>query len=64
MSFIPPIHGPSPLDNELVHAKQAEIEAKVERYAQLHPYDPDRETRGGPVGRALRRVRAAITGRR
>lgn len=64
MSFIPPVHGPSPLDNELARAKQDEIEVKAERYAQLHPDDPDRGARGGPVGRALSRIRATLTGRR
>ena len=61
MSFIPPVS--TPLDRELAHAKQDEIEAKAARYAQLHPDGPDHTPSVGPIGRALRRVRAALVRR-
>ena len=31
------INPPSPLDNELAHAKQHDLEEKAARYSQLHP---------------------------
>jgi len=64
MSFIPPVVPPTPLDYEVARAKQDELEVKAARYAQLHPSDHGGEESVGPIGRALRRVRAALASRR
>ena len=48
MSFIPSVC--TPLDSELAQAKQAEIEAQAERYAQLHAYQRMRRLPGHPYG--------------
>lgn len=60
MSF----NSPTPLDNEMAHAKQHELEAKGARYSQLHPDDGSHEASVGVVGRAIGRIRAAFAGRR
>ena len=64
VSFIPPT---SPLrgqtELELARERKHEIEAKAERYAQLHG-DDDPTRSAGLLRRALRRVRAAIARQR
>jgi hypothetical protein len=64
MSFLPPVTPPTPLDSELAHARQQELEEKAARYAQLHPDDGLGETSAGIIRRTLSRIRAALSGHR
>jgi hypothetical protein len=63
MSFIPSTSGPSQIHADLAQQREQELEAKAERYAQLHPEGEDQVRSAGVIRRALRRVRAA-TGHR
>jgi hypothetical protein len=63
MSFIPPTSGPSQIQADLAQQRERELEAKAERYAQLHPEGEDQARSAGAIRRALRRLRAAISHR-
>jgi hypothetical protein len=41
MSFIPSTSGPSQIQADLAQQREQELEAKAERYAQLHPEGED-----------------------
>jgi hypothetical protein len=67
MSFLRPRGGSSRLDAEFssgsIREKEAELEAKAANYARLHPHGEGPRP-AGSIGRALRRVRALVTGQR
>ena len=62
MSFLPP-HNSAPVEAEVLHQRELEIEARAARYAERHPDGNETNASPGIIARMAARGRALV-GRR